>query len=209
MKTFLYKDNSDDRDCVKYIELEFNLQCGHYFSGVHLTGPCFSTSLDYEKPVYDNIKTILTKDEFEQLIQYDRDISELKYGITEGDERYLKGKKLQADIQNIVDKLQSEENKELFEEIIEEEKEYMKDEYNLSDDDIELIFGTYYLMYRDRGIVSYVFKGIEDLAYEEAYALGYATEENDRWFDFEKFGKDLLEEGYLELSDGRIVYLNY
>ena len=210
MKTFLYKDNSEDRDCVKYIELRFELECGHYFTGVRLVGPCFSSSLDYAKPVYDNIKTILTRVEFEQLIEYDKAIGELKYGIVEGDARYLKGRELQAGIQNIVDKLQSNENKELFEKIIEEEKDYMSDEYGLDEDDIDIIFSTYYLMYRDRGIISYVFNSVSDMGYEEAEQLGYLTKDNERWFDYEQFGKDLVEdEQYLELSDGRVVYLNY
>ena len=86
------------------------------------------------------------------------------------------------------------------------------DKYNLDEEDVEYIFDSYGLDYRDRGIVSYVFNDAYDLGYEEAYSLGYVKRNSvsERYFDFEKFGEDLLEEEqYLELNDGRCVYLNY
>ena len=74
-------------------------------------------------------------------------------------------------------------------------------------------FDEYYLDYRDRGIVGCVFDNTSDLGYEEAWQLGYIKNGDtiaERYFDYEKFGEDLLEdENYFELSDGRVVTLNY
>ena len=108
----------------------------------------------------------------------------------------------------------SDENEELFNEIIEEEKEYLMDEYNLDEDDIEQIFDRYYLDYRDRGIVGSVFDDTYDLGYETAWSLGCVNNDDSimsRYFDFEKFGEDLVndDENYLQLNDGRCVSLNY
>lgn len=134
------------------------------------------------------------------------------FGIVKGDERYNKGVELCNAIQFVYDKLLSAENEELFEQVVEEEKEYMMDEYGFDEEDIEQIFDEYYLDYRDRGIVGCVFDDIYDLGYEEAYSCGYVERDSiaERYFDFEKFGEDLLEdERYIQLNDGRCVCLNY
>lgn len=189
--TFLFKENgTNDRDCVRYVELkdlkENNICCDGKFN-VH--GACFSMSLKDDNISYEDITTILTDEEFKALCNPDG-----------------------RDLTNIIEKLESEENAELFEQIIEEEKEYLMDEYGFGEEDIEQIFDEYYLDYRDRGIVGYVFDSVYDLGYEEAYSLGYVDNNSvaERYFDFEKFGEDLLEEEqYMQLNDGRCVCLNY
>ena len=190
--TFLFKENgTNDRDCVKYVELKDlkgnHICCDGKFN-VH--GACFSMSLKEENADYENITTILTEEEYKMLCNPD-------------------GK----DLTSIIEKLESEANTKLFEQIIEEEKEYLMEEYGFDEEDVEQIFDEYYLDYRDRGIVGCVFKDTEDLGYEEAYSLGFVDNKNsivERYFNFEKFGEDLLgEEQYLELADGRCVYLNY
>lgn len=189
--TFLFKENgTDDRDCVRYVELK-NLKENHLCidGKFNVHGACYSMSLKENDVDYEDITTILTEEEFKALCN------------PEG-----------KDLTSIIEKLESEENVELFEQIIEEEKEYLMDEYNLDEEDVEYIFDSYGLDYRDRGIVSYVFDDTYDLGYEEAYSLGYVERNSvsERYFDFEKFGEDLLEEEqYLELNDGRCVYLNY
>lgn len=190
--TFLYKENVDDRDCVAYINLDdlknIHLCCDGKFN-IH--GACYCMSLcgRNHDVNYEDIKTILTKEEFDLLCNPDG--------------TYLA---------SIIEKLESEENKALFEEVIEEEKEYLMDEYGFDEEDIEQIFDEYGLDYRDRGIVGCVFEDTEDLGYEEAWNLGYIQRDSpmERYFDFEKFGEDLLEnETYMQLSDGRCVALNY
>lgn len=207
---FLYKENTEDRDSCAYIEVNpMRWECNHYFGGVVLHGACYSK---HDFASYENIKTILTEDEYNQLVRFNEEINALGYSIVKGDERYNKGVELCNAIQPVYDKLLSAENEELFNEVIEEEKEYMMDEYGFDEDDIEQIFDEYYLDYRDRGIVSCVFGDTYDLGYEEAYSLGYVERNSvaERYFDFDQFGKDLLEEEqYIELNDGRIIYLNY
>ena len=209
---FLYREKeADDRDCCAYIEAKNpRFECGHYFGGVGLHGACYC---GHDFLDYDEIETVLTKTEYEELIAYNKAINDLGYGIKKGDERYNKGIELAKSVQHIFDKLKSSEAKEFQQTIIESEIEYLKDEYSLSDEDIEKIFDEYYLDYRDRGIVGCVFNDSSDLGYEEAWQLGYIKNGDtisERYFDYEKFGEDLLEdENYLELDDGRVVSLNY
>ena len=209
---FLYREKAaDDRDCCAYIEAKNpRFECDHYFGGIGLHGACYS---GHKFPDYKDIETILTETEYEELIAYNKAINELGYSIKKGDERYNKGIELSKSVQHIFDKLESSEAKEFQQSIIESEIEYLKDEYSLSDEDIKKIFDEYYLDYRDRGIVGCVFNDSSDLGYEEAWQLGYIKNGDtiaERYFDYEKFGEDLLEdENYLELDDGRVVSLNY
>ena len=189
--TFLYKENTDDRDCVAYIDLDDVKKKHLCIDGkFNIHGACYSMSLGgcHHNVSYEDIKTILTEEEYNLLCNPDG-----------------------TDLTGIIEKLESEENQVLFEEVMEEEKEYLMDEYNLDEDDIETIFDNYGLDYRDRGVVGYVFKDAEDLGYEEAWSLGYVSNDDSivsRYFDFEAFGEDLKdEENYCELADGRIVSL--
>lgn len=181
---FLYKVNdTDDRDCVKYINAQDFVKGGR----VTVHGACYCCGMDDE---YDDVTTILTRDEFESV----------KSGKFDG--------------KTVLDKLMSEENAALFAEIQEQEREYLWDEYSLDEDDVDYIFDNYGLDYRDRGVVGCVFKDSEDCGYEEAYSLGYIGRDDsimERYFDYARFGEDLVneDERYLELSDGRVVVLNY
>lgn len=191
--TFLFKENgTDDRDCVRYIDLKDlkrNDVCIDGKFNVH--GACYSMSLKEEDADYENITTILTEEEYKMLCN------------PEG-----------KNFTSIIEKLESEENKKLFEQIIEEEKEYLMDEYNLDEDDIETIFDNYGLDYRDRAVVGYVYSDTYDLGYETAWSYGYVNNNDSimsRYFDFEKFGEDLVndDECYCQLADGRCVSLMY
>lgn len=185
---FLFKENdSNDRDCVAYVDIK-DLKQKHtdIIGKFNIHGACYSKSFKAEAN-YNDVTTILTEEEY--------------YSLSNG---------LNDCLDIIIEKLESEENQELFEEVIQEEIEYLKDEYDLDNKDIEQIFNEYYLGYRDRSIVGCVFDNVEDLSYEEAEQLGYVTKENDRYFNYEKFGEDLLgSEDYIELRDGRIVSLCY
>ena len=208
---FLYKEKTEDRDCCAYIEAKpMRWECNHYFGSVILHGACYS---GHNFAPYEDIKTILTEDEYNQLVKFNEEINALGYGIVKGDERYNKGVELCNAIQFVYDKLLSAENEELFNEVIEEEKEYLMDEYNLDEDDIETIFDNYGLDYRDRAVVGCVYDDTYDLGYETAWSLGYVNNNDyitERYFDFEKFGEDLLEEEqYVQLANGRCVYLCY
>lgn len=189
--TFLFKENdTDDRDCVKYVELD-SIKKKHLCidSRFNVHGACFSMSLKSDVD-YEDITTILTKEEYETLCN-----------------------PVGADLSAIISKLESEENEELFEKIKFEEREWLMDEYGFDEDDIDKIFDNYGLDYRDRGVVGCVYKDTYDLGYEEAWSLGYVNNRDSiasRYFDFEAFGEDLADdECHVLLDDGRVVSLNY
>lgn len=195
-KIFLAKvKNSDDRDCVKYMEFE-GFECGHYFGGLYIEGACFGgfekEFRDLVENNFDKLETVLTKDEFMKLFELNDKIKDLGYGIDKDSERYRQGVQILKEYQNTIEKrLLSEENKQLFEKVKNDEKEYIKKEYYLSDDEVNEIFDNYNLDYRD----------------EEKWSLGY---ENQPYFDDEAFGDDLLNsERYLELDSGKIVEYAY
>ena len=209
-RVFLYRQkDSNDRDCCAYIEACLRFECGHYFGSLTLHGACYCNS-DYLP--YEDIETVLTRKEYQRLLDYNSAIGALGYGITEGDERYQMGVALGNSIQDIFDKLYSNEAREFFEQIKENEKEFLMDEYCLSSEDVEQIFSKYELEYQDRGIISYIFDSVYDCGYEEAFAFDMVKQDSisERYFDFEAFGEDLVEDGnYLEISDGRVAALNY
>lgn len=209
---FLYRiKDTDDRDACAYIENQaLRWECNHYFGGINLHGSCYC---GHEWAKYEDIETILTKEKYTTLQKFNKDINSLGYGIAKGDDRYLSGLWLCKSIQPIFDKLSSEEAQEFFDKVWDEEKEYLMDEYALDEEDIEIITDAYYLPYRDRSIVGYVYKDAEDLGYEEAYSMGYINNNDSiaaRYFDYAAFGEDLTQsEGYCELPDGRVASLMY
>lgn len=209
-KVFLFRiKDSDGRDCCAYIEHNpLRFECGHYFGRVILHGSCYCNS---DFPEYVDIETVLTQNEYEALIQFDKDIKELRFGIKEGDDRHQKGIELCKNIQYVYDKLNGEENEKFFANIQKSEEEIIKEQYSLTDEDIQEIWDCYGLEYRDRSVICAVYDDTDDLGYEEAYSMGYLDNEiTGRYFDTEKFGQDLLEnDGYIELSDGRVVQLSY
>lgn len=210
---FLYRiKDSDDRDCCAYIDAAGpKFECNHYFSSIRLCGSCYSGG---KFPEYEEIETILTKDEYEEIISFNIFIKALDYGITKGDNRYKAGIKLIDSIKHIYDKLKSDEAFAFFEDIQKSEMEYLKEEYNLADRNIEEIFNEYAEDFRDRSIVSCVYDNSEEAGREEAWQLGYVKDDDpisSKYFDYEKFGEDLVEddEYFMELCDGRVVRLSY
>ena len=211
-RLFLAKvKNSDDRDIVKYIEFT-GFECNHYFGGLHIESACFS---GFEKEFrnlvennFEELETILTKDEFIKLFKLNDELKALGYGIEKDSDKYNKGLEIIKEYQDTIEKkLQSNENKELFEKVIEDEKEYVKKEYNLSDLEVDDIFENYGLEYQDRAIISHIFRDFDDMVYEEKFNFGY---DEQPYFDDESFGYDLLEsENYYKLDSGKIVSYNY
>lgn len=210
---FLYRiKDSDDRDCCAYVDAAGpKFECNHYFSSINICGSCYFGG---EFPEYEEIETILTKDEYEEIISFNIFIKAFDYGITKGDSRYRAGIKLIDSIKHIYDKLKSDEAFAFFEDIQKSEMKYLKEEYNLSDRNIEEIFNEYAEDFRDRSIVSYVYDNSEEAGREEAWQLGYVKDDDSissKYFDYEKFGEDLVEydEYFMELCDGRVVRLSY
>ncbi len=210
---FLYRiKNSDDRDCCAYINANGSeFVCNHYFSSIDICGSCYS-GRDWD--AYDDIETILTRTEYNQLLKYKKELHELGYGITKGDNRYKKGIEIMSKIKPIINKLKSDEAQEFFDRISSEEMEILKEEYELNDLDIKCILDEYPLDYRDRSIVAAVYSDMDDLGREEAWQCGYINRENeslmDRYFDYEKFGEDVVSEDefFIEITYNRAVRIS-
>lgn len=211
MKYFLYKNKKTEE--VVYIDnSSFEWECGHYFSGLHLCGSRFYGK--GELPNYEDISTVMSEKDFKTLLSYSDEISKLGYGLDKNEEKRLKGQDICNKAHSLILRvLATEENQSLFDQIIEEEKYALADKYCLSKEDVDYIFDNYNDDYKDREIVNCIFDSTYDLGYEEAWELGYISRNDsicERYFDFEKFGNDLLEEdSYLELPSGKIVSLCY
>lgn len=209
---FLYRiKDSDDRDCCAYIDAAGpKFECNHYFGSITLCGSCYSGR---EFPAYDEIETILTKDEYEEILIFNIFIKSLGYGIAKGDSKYKAVIKLIDSIKHIYYKLKSDDAFAFFEEIQKSEMEYLKKEYDLLDYDIEEILNEYTEDFRDRSIVSCVYDNVEEAGYNEAWELWYIENDDSissKYFNYKKFGEDLVEDDYfMELCDGRVVRLNY
>lgn len=211
-RLFLAKvKNCDDRDAVKYIEFA-GFECDHYFGGLHIEGACFcGFEKDFRDLVENNfeeLETILTKDDFIKLFELNDKIKALGFGISRDSERYKQGLEIIKEYENTIEKkLQSNENKELFQKVIKDEKEYVKNKYNLGDSEVDDIFENYGLEYQDRAIIGNIFRNFDDMVYEEKFNFGY---DDQPYFDDESFGRDLLDsENYYKLDSGKIVSYNY
>lgn len=210
-KVFLYRiKNSEDRDCCAYLENDpLRFECGHYFGRPILHGSCYCNS-DWAE--YGEIETILTEEEYGILRTFDSMIGKLGYGIEKGDERYQSGVRMCESVKPIYDKLNSAAAKEFYDRIVAEEKQIVMDEYDMTEEQVEAAFKNYPLnsSYQDRSIIGAIFDDASDLGYEEAFSLGYIKEGDfisENYFDYEKYGNDLLEEDqYFALDDGRCIY---
>lgn len=205
--------DSDDRDCVFYVELS-GFECGHYFGGLHLGGACFSGYYDEFKErvenEFDTLETIYTKEEMQELFRLNDELKSLGYGIEKDSDKYNKGIELLNKIDCMLDKLRSGDNEELFQNVIEEEKEYCMQEYNLSKEQIDDIFNEYNSVYQDRAIICAVFEDKEELFRDCAFngLIDNISDELIDYIDVESYVDDkiLIYDCYYELDDGRIVY---
>lgn len=203
---FIFKEvNTSNRYCVSYIKRP-KFECGHYFGSLNLQGACFSKSLKFPK----NIKTILTEKEIKQLLDYNNKDDKLGYGIKAGSKRYKQGLKLLEEIEPIFKKLESKENLKLFDEIQKEEREYLYKEYQLTEQNVDIIFNQYYLEYRDRSCIGSIYNNKEEMGMKLIDYYYPNIENIKQYFDYEAFAEDLLNgENYLELDSGQCVSLNY
>lgn len=176
---FLFKEvNSNNGNAVRYLT-EGDFECGHYFSCGSIGNANFSGETEEGKIKYEKGIAI---------------IQELK--------------------DKIYSKLESEENQKLFEKVIEEEKLICMEEYNLSYEEITEVFEHYYNAYNSIYGVIYQDRGIINCVYDSAYEIGEDWVDNcyniddiiKNYIDFEKFGKDIIEDNdYYELEDERVI----
>lgn len=193
---FLLKTNEDDRDCVKYIEID---TAENRF---HICGACFcGITQDEQQDILNNfaeLTTALTKDELTTLFEIDKKWYKDR---TADDLSFLTQLKT---------KLESDLNKDIFSQVIEEEREYLKEEYSLTDNDLDTIFDYYGLDYKDRAVVCCVYEDYAELGENLFNCYEKLPDNLQKYFDYESFGADLVDDyNYIELQDGRIAELCY
>lgn len=216
-KLFLAKiENSDDRDVVYYLDFEGIRENG-YFSNINLNGSCFfgfkKELLDVIENDFDSLETIYTKEEITKLFELDDELDKVKNCINADKEKiHDRGVKITNEINCLLDKLRSGDNEELFQNVVEEEKVWCMNEYNLSKEEIDDIFDNYNSSYQDRSIIAIIYEDKEDMF--DNLRWNGIIEVSDYLVDYvDKDGyiDSILNEDntYYELSDGRIVYYNY
>ena len=138
---------------------------------------------------YEDVETILTKEEFDTLAN--------RIPITK------------EKVQTIIDKLYSDENEDLLNTIVDRELEYLKVKYNLSDNDIDNIKNDldakkYYI---DRNCICHVYDNYRELGQyiiDEFYDI---PQNLLSYFKVGDFGYDVVDEDarYMVMDDDRIV----
>lgn len=137
---------------------------------------------------YEEVETILTKEEFDVLAN--------RKSITK--------EKLQA----IIDKLYSDENEEFLDKIVNRELEYLQEDYDLSDDDIEDIKNKVsHKYYFDRNCICQIYDNYEELG---QYIISEFYEIPDNLHPYikaEDLGYDVVNEDakYMVMDNKRIV----
>lgn len=221
---FLYKDNGETNKksgigAVTYInKMTFN--CGHYFGGGDLQGAGFIGSLDLDKIDFDNITTVLTKEEFRVFKEKMEELHNLGYSLDKPERKdlYKKGLEILDFLEcTIYSKLASKTNQELFEKVIEQEKEKTMNKFHFDRNTVDLLYDYYKELnynnqYQDNEIITRVFRNYEEVGEEwvdsGCIELGESVKD---YFDFEAYGKDIVNnnESFYELENGEIVEFMY
>lgn len=138
---------------------------------------------------YEDVETILTKEEFDVLAN--------RIPITK------------ETLQTVIDKLDSDENEELLNTIVDRELECLKETYNLSDNDIDNIKNDleekkYYI---DRNCICYIYDSYDELGQyiiDEFYDIPHNLLS---YFNTSDFAYDVIQEDtkFMVMDDYRIV----
>ena len=211
MEHYIFLGRTKDEGICYYTQDEpAKFECGHYFASPYLTN---TSCLIHDFPEYENLETILSKDEYDRFLKLKDDINSLGFGISIGDERYEKGLKLrQSLLTDVYTKLTSTKAAEFFGNIIKDEKRKLAELYDLTDSQANQIFDESPLDYKDAGIVIKVCYDSKEIA--EDFIDNYYPQIDDMsgfklsWYiDYERLGDDLVQDSdeCLMLDDGRIV----
>lgn len=186
---FHYKNNNvsyyiDIKELQEFIDDKFPLDClsSGFGCGSH------SSWERIEKFQYEDVETILTKEEFDTLAN--------RIPITK------------EMVQTIIDKLNSDENEDFLDKIIDRELECLKEEYNLSDNDInnikDYVPKKYFL---DRKCICQIYDSYEELGeyiIDEFYNIPHNLLS---YFNTSDFAYDVIQDNanFMVMDDYRIV----
>lgn len=185
---FLCKRHDIERENIIYIkdDKECHLDIN---DKIDISGPLFSNNIDFD---YDDITTILTEEEFEIL--------------KEGGDALLDN---WSDIRN---RLLSEDNQKLTDEIKEDEIIFIMREYNLTKNDVKEIYDHYKYDYFDNEIIYDVYDSTKDaitnLVENHPWETNDVIEKLYGFINWDKVDMSFLredDEDYQDLDDD--VYL--
>lgn len=183
MKKFLLKINRENQDPIVVYVDPATLRKGHF----HLSlcpPPCNVYGMLYDGEVkYSELTTLLTEEEFKAICCDDN-----------------------INIPAILNKVESEENEKLFEQVIQEEKDYLINKEGMREDDVNYLFDCLG-DYRDSSVLYGLFKNERDLGkyyVDDNYDVDSFLE---NYIDYEAIGRNLLEDDsrYLKLPSGLIA----
>lgn len=206
-KLFLYQlKDCEERDKFAYIENGVRFECDHYFSSPSPESACYSGGgfADYE-----DIITILTKQEYLDFLKFSKDVKCFGYGIEKYSEKYNECINIINNHKYLYDKLKSTENEKLFNKLLSEDWDKFKKENYLNDEDIEVIKENYSGDYKDSSIVDYIANNLCSYAEEFIDNTCNIDEWIKSYINFEEMGIDLLEDRGIELNNGKVVVYNY
>lgn len=210
-KIFFGKQKNDDRDCCVYIERP-EFECGHYYSIPRPTGPCYSSGWNEDEEYeYDYLDTVLTEEQYNKFRKLCDELDKIGGGLDKDEEKKKLADAKAEELNKFIDEYLLSAKAEKFEEKIKQgEIEFMKEEFDLDDKDIEDIYDCYCYYYFDRAIIGRIFDSSYDVA-EETIDNNYNIDDwVKNYIDYDRMGDDIVSEGdYVELSDGRIVELCY
>ncbi len=229
-KYFLFKISDKIIDVkgtlrVGYLE-KAEFQCGHYFCECHLVNSGSSISLDLkvlEEIGYDNILSVLKKEDFEFIAEKNKELNSLGFCLDEpkNKDKYNRGLEILQELQDrIYSKLESEENEDLFDRVREQEIDWctnywQKEKYRLgiTKEDIENIFDGYRerrYVYQDRDIIVRIYEDYEEIGQEwvDSGAIEL-SEEAETFFNFEAYGEHIvnMNENYYEYKDMIVEFM--
>ena len=210
-KIFFGKQKNDDRDCCIYIDRP-KFECGHYYHVPTPFGVCYSSNWcedgEYD---YDYLDTVLTKEEYYRFRTLCYELNLLSDGLDKNEDRKKLADAKAEELNKFIDKyLLSAKAIKFAEKIKQGEIEFMKEEYDLDDEDMENIYDYYSEEYFDRAIIGRIFDSSYDVA-EESIDNNYNIDDWIKdYIDYNRMGNDIIRDGdYVELSDCRIVELCY
>lgn len=175
----------DVKQLEEFIDDKFSLDClsSGFGCGSHSSWERIG---DFQ---YEDVETILTKEEFDTLAN--------RIPITK------------EMVQTIIDKLYSNENEDFLNTIVDRELEYLREEYNLSYNDIDNIKNQVsHKFYLDRNCICQIYDSYKEFG---QYILESHFSDIPHnllsYFNTEDFGYDVVNEDpmYMVMDDNRIV----
>lgn len=190
-KRIIYREYGDNRDIVAYVDYPIHRD----ISGeVCICGHCYSARSHVK---YEDVETFLTKEEWDAIFTPDETLS------CKDDERF--------------NDLLSSERQELFQSyIIDSEKEFIMEEFDIDEEDYAELTENEFIKSNgydfDRSTIVRIFDDAEELATEYIENYNSNVVEDDlllRHIDLVGLGEEIAEdEHYYALSDGRIIELD-